>query len=175
MSRRPISLSPDLKNLEDEGYELEIRAQHLLVNHIPFRNAHGQVAYGTLVSGLELAGDVTVRPQDHRAWFVGGIPYGPDGRKLDRIINNESAEQLAPDLVSNCMFSTKPLDGQGYRDYHHKVVTHVSLISAAAKLLDESATATTFPVILDEDDDSVFTYIDTASSRAGITTATEKL
>jgi hypothetical protein len=175
MSRRPISLSPDLKNLEDEGYELEIRAQQLLVHHVPFRNAQGQVAYGTLVSGLELAGDVTVRPQDHRAWFAGGIPYGLDGRKLDRIINNESAEQLAPDLVSSCMFSTKPLDGQGYRDYHHKVVTHVSLISAAAKLLDESATATTFPVILDEDDDSVFNYIDTASSRAGITAAAEKL
>lgn len=175
MSRRPISLSPDLKKLEDEGYELEIRSQQLLVHHIPFRNADGKVANGTLVSGLELAGDVTVRPQDHRAWFVGGIPYGPDGSKLSRIINNELVEQLAPDLVSSCMFSTKPLDGRGFRDYHHKVVTHVSLIAAAAKLLDESATATTFPVILDEDDDSVFNYIDTASSRAGVTAATEKL
>jgi hypothetical protein len=154
---------------------MQPRAQQLLVHHVPFRNSSGQVAYGTLVSRLELAGDVTVRPQDHRAWFVGGIPHGADGRKLSMIINNESAEQHAPDLTSSCMFSTKPLDGRGYRDYHHKVVTHVSLISAAAKLLDESATATTFPVILGEDDDSVFNYIDTASSRAGITTAAEKL
>lgn len=174
MSRRLISLSPDLHKLQDEGYELEISSSHLLIHHVPFRNSEGAVAYGTLVSGLELAGDVTVRPQDHRAWFVGGIPYGADGRKLSRIINNESQEQLAAGLVSSCMFSTKPLDGRGYRDYHHKVVTHISLISPAAKLLNESATATTFPVI-DDDEDSVFNYIDTASSRAGITAATEKL
>jgi Domain of unknown function (DUF6791)/ThiF family len=175
MSLRLISRSPDLQKLQDEGYELEISSSHLLVHHVPFRNQEGAVAYGTLVSGLELAGDVTVRPQDHRAWFVGGIPHGADGRKLRRIINNESKEQLAAGLVSSCMFSTKPLDGRGYRDYRHKMVTHISLISAAAKVLDERVTAKTFPVIIDDDEDSVFNYIDTASSRAGISAATEKL
>jgi hypothetical protein len=175
MSRRPISRSDDLRKLQDEGYDLEIRSSYLLVKHVPFRDAAGGVSYGTLMSGLELAGDLTVQPHDHRAWFVGGVPHGSDGGKLSRIINNDSHENLAPGIVTDCMFSTKPLDGRGYRDYHHKVVTHVSLISTPAKLIEPKVTATTFPVIVDDDDESVFHYVDTASSRAGIVVAAERL
>ena len=175
MSRRLISRSDDLRKLQGEGYDLEIRSSYLLIKHVPFRDAAGGVSYGTLVSGLELAGDLTMQPQDHRAWFAGGVPHGRDGAKLSRIINNESHENLAPGIVTACMFSTKPIDGRGYRDYHHKIVTHVSLISAPAKLIEPEATATTFPVIVDDDDESVFHYVDTASSRAGIVVAAEKL
>ena len=175
MSQQLISRSPDLKRLQDEGYDIEIRASHLLVKHVPYRNAGDEVAYGVLVSGLDLAGDVTVTPCDHRAWFVGGIPHGRDGQKLARIINSEGHTTHLEGLVSDCTFSSKPTDGQGYRDYHHKMTTYVSMISAPARQLDASVTATTYPVIADDDEDSVFKYIDTATSRAGIAVATEKL
>lgn len=35
MSKKPISLSGDLTRLRNEGYDLDIRADHLLVNDVP--------------------------------------------------------------------------------------------------------------------------------------------
>ncbi|HCG01745.1 MAG TPA: hypothetical protein DEV93_14530 [Chloroflexi bacterium] len=175
MSRRLISRSPDLKRLEDEGYEVAVRGAHLLLSHVPFRNADGVVAYGTLVSTLELAGDTTVKPGDHVAHFIGGVPHGTDGSPLSKILHTVGEQTLATDLASDCSFSSKPLGGAGYADYHQKMTTYVRMISEPAHALDSKATACTFPVIRDEEEESVFNYIDTASSRAGIAALTDKL
>lgn len=175
MSRRLISRSPDLKRLEDEGYEVAIRGSYLVVGHVPYRTTAGEVAYGTLVSTLELAGDATVKPGDHVAHFMGGVPHGTDGAPLSRILHSVGQQSLAADLVSDCSFSSKPADGRGYADYYDKVTTYVRMISQPARALDSEATARTFPVIRDEADESVFNYTDTASSRAGIAALTEKL
>ncbi len=175
MSRRLISRSPDLKRLEDEGYEVAVRGSHLLVDHVPYRTAAGEVAFGALVSTLELAGDATVKPGDHVAHFIGGVPHGADGAALSRILHSVGQQSLAADLVSDCSFSSKPADGRGYADYYDKVTTYIRMISQPARTLDSEATARTFPLIRDEAEESVFKYMDTASSRAGITALTEKL
>src|SRR5689334_6814429 len=117
MSRRLISRSADLKRLQDEGYEVRVYGSHLFVGHVPYRNASGDVAYGTLVSTLELAGDTTVKPSDHVAHFIGGVPYGPEGRPLAKILHTVGRQTLAGDLSSDCSFSSKPLGGAGYADY----------------------------------------------------------
>jgi ThiF family len=174
MSQPLISRSPALKRLQDEGYELQIRSAHLLVGHVPFRAADGQVAYGTLISTLDLQDDVAVKPQDHVAHFVGGIPHDADGTKFTRIINSETPRTLFDGVTTSCSFSSKP-GGAGYDDYHHKMTTYVRILSAPARMIDPSVTATTFPVITDDAETSVFHYLDTASSRAGITALTEKL
>jgi hypothetical protein len=175
MSRRLINRSPDLKRLENEGYEVTVLGSHLVVGHVPYRTAAGEVAYGTLISTLELAGDATVTPGDHVAHFMGGIPHGADGAPLSRILHSVGQQSLAVDLVSDCSFSSKPADGQGYADYYDKMTTYVRMISQPARALDSEATARTFPVIRDDKEESVFNYIDTASSRAGIAALTEKL
>ena len=60
-------------------------------------------------------------------------------------------------------------------DYYHKMTTYVGLISGPAHSLDPEATAHTYPLIEDDDDESVFEYLDTASSRAGIVAIADKL
>jgi len=70
-------------------------------------------------------------------------------------------------------FSSKPADG--YRDYHHKMTTYADMLSSPAAALDPTATAKSFRVIQAEDPESVFEYIDTASSRAGIYAVSQKL
>lgn len=175
MSQRPISRSPDLKRLQDEGYEVAVRGSHLLVGHVPYRDAEGCVAYGTLVSTLELQNDVTVKPQDHVAHFLGGIPHGRDGNKLSKIINVENPQALFGEVTSACSFSSKPIGGLGYSDYHEKMTTYVRMISEPARALKPEAKARTFPVVRGEEEASVFNYIDTASSRAGIGALTERL
>jgi hypothetical protein len=67
MSHRLISHSPDLKRLRDEGYFVQIQGGLLLLREIPYVNAQRQVRTGTLISTLNLAGDVTQYAQDHVA------------------------------------------------------------------------------------------------------------
>lgn len=172
MSHRLISLSADLRQLRDEGYEVEIRSGHLLIGHVPFLNSAGEVAYGTLVSTLALAGDVTEVPNDHVARFAGGIPCGAD---LAKAIIDQSPYTSVDGMPTSCTFSRKPLNGQPYRDYHHKMTTYIAIISRPALEKDPKATARTFRVMPDEDPGSVFMYVDTATSRAGIDAAASKL
>ena len=63
MSHTLIDRSPDLKRLEEEGYEIEVRSDHLLLKHIPYVANDGSIKHGTLVSELTLAGDVTTKPE----------------------------------------------------------------------------------------------------------------
>ena len=174
MSRRPISHSADLTRLQNEGYELDVRDGHLLVAHVPFRSSSGEVGYGTLVSVLELQNDTTAKPSDHVAYFIGGIPHGTDGKPMSKILHSPGPQMLAAGIESTCSFSSKPLSG-AYRDYYDKVTTYIRLISAPARALDATVTAQTYPVVRDSEESSVFHYIDTASSRAGITALGERL
>jgi hypothetical protein len=70
-------------------------------------------------------------------------------------------------------FSSKP--SAGYPDYYEKITTYVGLLGAPAHAIDASATAMTFRVVESTDEDSIFKYADTASSRAGISAVTAKL
>lgn len=67
MSNSPINLSSDLSRLKAEGYELEIVADHLVVRNVPYVNASKQIRRGSLVSVLDLAGNITMppNPRDH--------------------------------------------------------------------------------------------------------------
>lgn len=111
MSRQLVSRSPDLKRLEDEGYDLSIRENHLLVK-VPYVNAQREVALGTLVSELTLSGDATATPNTHVAFFIGAIegdiPCDSDGRELQDLINERRAFDLGGGLVASCSFSHKP-------------------------------------------------------------------
>ena len=55
------------------------------------------------------------------------------------------------------------------------MTTYVAELSAAAQKIDPRLTAQTYPVVELEEEDSVFQYMDTASSRAGISSITKKL
>jgi hypothetical protein len=55
------------------------------------------------------------------------------------------------------------------------VTTYVRILSGPAQTLDSEATAQTFRAIEETEDGPVFNYLDTASSRAGIASLTEKL
>lgn len=174
MSQHLISASHDLQQLQHEGYELEIRPSgHLIVGHVPYVTESAEVTYGALISSLEMAGDATVRPKDHVAFFAGGVPCDRDGRPLDQIINQVGHQQLAPDLAADASFSSKPPDG--YADYFQKMTTYIKLVSGPAQALDATATAQTYRVIEPGDVPSVFRYLDTAAGRAGVADLSARL
>ena len=173
MSHSLISRSSDLKRLEDEGYEMEVRSGHLILYHIPYVSVGGVIKYGSLVSDLSLAGDTTTRPNTHVVMFVGEMPCDAKGHALTQIHHSSHRQELAEGLVVDHSFSSKP--PEGYSDYYHKMTTYEAIISGPAESIDPGVTARTFAVIEAHGEDSVFRYIDTASSRAGIGSITEKL
>ena len=173
MSRTLISLSTDLKRLDDDGYEIEVRGGYVLVKHVPYVAEDRDIRYGILISTLALAGDVTTKPDSHTVWFMGSIPCDQNGHSLEASLVAGHRQELDNGLVADYLFSRKP--AAGYSDYYHKMTTYEEFISKYAKLIDASATARTFAVIETQDDDSPFNYIDTASSRAQIVPATRKL
>lgn len=173
MLQQLINLSPDLKRLRDEGFDIEIKAGHLLVKDVPYVNANKEIKRGILVSKLTLAGDITTRPDNHQAYFIGEHPCNQDGTEISQIKHSSGQIQLG-DVVANHSFSAKPTSGY-YEDFYHKVTTYVAILSGRAKEIDSSATAKTFPVVEPGEEESVFNYIDTSSSRAEINAVTRKL
>ena len=171
MSPSPISRSPDLRALADDGYDIDIVSGHLVVRDVPYVNPDGQVKRGILVSTLDLAGDVTTRPGTHVVMFAGEYPCDRNGRQLAKIKCGGERKVISEGLVVEYSFSSKPADG--YRDYHHKMTTYAAIISGPAEAIDPGATPR--PRRVTEAGDSVFKYVDTASSRAGIVAASGKL
>lgn len=177
MSRRPIARSPDLSRLLAEGYDIAIRAGHLVVSRIPYVTAaKAAVAYGTLITRLNLQDDKTKAPDDHTILFAGQYPCDKDGRPIEGIRNTSQPVKIAEGLVADHRFSAKPQPKGNYDNYYDKIVTYAGILSGPAMALD----ATVLPnpgafVPAAEDDDFVFKYLDTASPRAEITAATAKV
>jgi ThiF family len=173
MSQELINRNPDLKRLRDEGYEVEIRATYLLVHNVPYLNSRREICRGTLISTLQLAGDRTVNPSDHIALFTGEHPCNKDGSEISQIKHTSQNQTLAPDLVAKHSFSNKPANG--YSNYYDKMTRYAQIISAPAESLDPGISARTYKVIESYGEESVFHYLDTASSRAGIKAIADKL
>jgi tRNA A37 threonylcarbamoyladenosine dehydratase len=173
MSQKLINRNADLKRLRDEGYELEIRQGYILIHSIPYVNGNREVKLGTLISELTLSGDITVKPKTHVIYFEGEFPCSQDGVPIQQIRHNSGKKVLADGICANHSFSNKP--STGYKDYHAKITQYIRIISHPANALDSDADPRTFKPIEARPDESVFKYVDTASSRAGIQAISEKL
>lgn len=176
MSQQLISHNADLQRLRNDGYDIQVKAKgaYLVMRGVPYVNSRREVKRGTLVSELSLAGDVTIKPGNHVIYWAGEYPCNADGTEINKIRHQSQVKELDRDLVVQHSFSSRP--EAGYSDHHDKMVTYAAILSGPAHQIDPAATAQTFPLIEPEDDeDCVFNYCDTASSRAEITTVTRKL
>lgn len=176
MSHRPIARSADLSRLLADGYAVAVRGGHLVVAGIPYVTAARQVAYGTLVTALQLQNDVTVAPSDHTLFFAGEYPCDKHGKPIEGIRNSSQRQELVKGLFVDHRFSAKPQPTGRYDDYHHKITTYAAVISAPAQEIDPSVCPNPGGFVAAEDeDDAVFKYLDTASPRAEITAITAKI
>lgn len=174
MSERVINLNPDLKRLQDEGYELEVRAGCAIVHSVPYLDEHGNVQLGTLVSPLELNGDLvryTKNACKHIMYFQGTMPHRKNGEPLNGVLLNHNKCTLA-DVPTDMSFSNKP-DGD-YNDYYEKFTRYIQILSSEAQAVNPTITAATFKKIVSSDS-SVFNYVDTNASRAAISDIADKL
>jgi len=172
MSQKPISLSPDLKRLRDEGYFIQIVGGFLVMREVPYVNAAKQVHRGTLISSLTMAGDVTRTPDTHVVYLDGDFPCTADGQPIHQIAHQSGTISLGNGMTAKHSFSSKP--ATGYTDYYHKMTTYAALLSGPAAQIQSDASPRVFRVPEDEEH-SVFNYTETASARVGIGALTERL
>ena len=167
-----INRSLDLKQLVDEGFEIEVKGGHLIVHHIPYINSSREIKYGTLITSLSLNNDVTIKPDTHVMGFMGEHPCNKDGSIISAIHHSSPNQKVVDGYVMNHTFSNKPPNG--YDNYYHKVTRYAEIISAPAKSLDKTVTAQTFKVLECSEGESMFLYTDSNSSRANISQLNEK-
>ena len=178
MSQKLVSLNEDLSRLRSDGYDIAVgKSGHLLVKNVPCVNSAKEVKRGVIVMDLDLAGNTTTAPQSHVVFFVGEYPCNIDGSQLPGVSPNTN-QSLGEGLTPNHQISRKPTVGPNpgkYRDYYEKVTTYVAIICGPAQALDATATAMTHPVVVPDEGESVFNYLDTAATKAGIVIANSKL
>ncbi len=173
MLHKLINRSPDLKKLADEGYGLDFKNGYLLVHEIPYVNTERRTLRGTLVLKLDLADNKTVQPENHEAYFMGEIPCDKDGNPLV-IINNSKPQNLSDSLVINHHFSARPPEGR-YADYYDKVTRYAIILYSPAQVIEPGITPKTFRPIVPDDEESIFNYLDSNSTRADIVQVSQKL
>jgi molybdopterin/thiamine biosynthesis adenylyltransferase len=177
MSHRLIAHSPDLLTLRNNGFHLEVRNGYLLIKDVPYVTASQAVREdGVLISGFETevvdGREVVKKPNGHVAYWIGEHPCHASGAKIRSFENPSDPTDLGNGLKVNFTFSACA----DYRDYVHKMQAYLGWIVGEAQKIRPEVTAQTFPVYAtDEEDDDVFHYIDTASSRVHVGADNEKL
>ncbi|QKS30232.1 MAG: ThiF family adenylyltransferase [Candidatus Accumulibacter similis] len=174
MSRALFSLNPDLARLRSEGYFMRIQGSFLVMLEVPYVDAQRQVRFGTLVSTLDLAGDRTRKPETHVMNWDGDFPCNADGTPLQGISHAAPNTDLGHGLTARYSFSSKPSD-LGYADYYAKMATYATIVSGPAAVLQPGISPRVLRSGEEENEASVFNYLDTASSRAGIGALASKL
>ncbi len=170
MSAAVLDHSPDLKRLQNEGYEIEINNSHCIIHNVPYLDEKLNIQKGILVSSIVVVGDTTKYNGDHVIYFHGSMPYSNTGENLAAIVNSPCNKEMAGVYV-NYMFSNKP--AQGYKDYYDKITNYVNILTNEAQVIDASATAKTFKRVVSVSED-VLQYSDTNSHRAVINHYTDK-
>ena len=177
MSHRLIARSNDLLALRNAGLHLEVRNGYLLIKGIPYVTASREVREnGVLVAKLDTevvdGHERTRKPTDHVAYWNGEHPCHANGAKIRSFENGSAPQDFGKGVKVDFTFSAKA----DYRDYQQKMQAYLGWIVGEAKKIRPEVKAETYPVYAtDDDDDDVFHYIDTASSRVHIGADNEKL
>lgn len=171
MSEKPINLRLDLKKLQDEGYSIELKKGYLILRGVKYVTSQGQIAEAEIISEFDGNLEQATKPSCHQVWFSGEFPCGKDGKPIEALRHSDQEQTLFDGMRIKHRFSCKPPGG--YSDYYAKLTRYNEIVNNPALSIDSSATSKSFNPIVNEEDE-VFIYADTASSRYGITALAEK-
>lgn len=167
-----VNHNPDLQQIINEGYEVEISNSDLIIHNIPYVNDKKQIRYGSIISHSKITG-FTLTPNDHQVLWTGEYPCDHNGSQMTSLVGGTNNEKIREGLVATHSFSQKPPGGYG--NHFQKIESYVHLLEDQARVIDSAVTAKKFKPIKLTEQESVFNYFDTASSRAGIMSINEKL
>ncbi|MET4424253.1 ThiF family adenylyltransferase [Bradyrhizobium sp. RT3a] len=174
MSHKLIDHNDDLRQLREDGYNIDIDSGYLIVRDVPYVNKERKILRGILAMVVDEIDGVTQRPSDHTIKFGGESPCTSDGQPLNNTALSEAKIRISERVSVHYQFSNKPTQGH-YQNFRQKVISYVGLLLAHARMIDPDVTARTYEVAKPHDEDSPFAYADAASARAEINMITKKL
>ena len=140
--RALASHNPFVKELEDDGYDVDFVNGYLVIYGLPYLDKDGALKHGDWISPVDLKDWVIDTPSTHQAWFRGGRPHDRNGRQLGLGIA-ENKVTVSGDFVAGYSFSFKLLEsGQArqYLSFEEKVRTYLHAITAPAMAAYPEAT-----------------------------------
>lgn len=159
--------SPDVAHLVSDGFSVRVTDKYLIVSDIPYLIDDGTVKTdGMIASALERDSEGRAkRPHDHTVNFFGEKPPCDNaGRPLDIRAGDGS---FMIDGRKALIYCSRHKRGGEYADFYEKMTSYVSFISAPVRMVDDKATARLNSPPIDETEDSVFVYGDSATPRNG--------
>lgn len=181
MSLRQIAPDAALATLQSEGFNVEVRDQHILLHDVPYVSASRQLERGTLVCTYLHNGTSVIPPDNHQVWWTGEYPCFANGSTIEALRNEDGARDLFPGCHIKHRFSNKPDGYSNFPDHYTKLTHYAMLIQAQARALDSSVDArcnqpvSSLPPESNEVASSPFVYLDSASARASIQTVSARL
>jgi hypothetical protein len=156
----------DIAKLLEKGYALGWDSGYLIVRDIPYLDKDLQLQTGAFIMKVEPVDEHRIRMSDHTLLFCGSHPHELNGDPIAHLGGGATSLPLtSDDLTVQRSFSHKPPDG--YKDFLEKIETYVTVISGPA-INKYGANPLTYNV-KETNEDSLFNYIDSLSSRAEIT------
>jgi hypothetical protein len=177
VSQRLVSRNWDLNQLRADGYDVSFKLPaHLLVRDVPYVTPDKKVKRGILVAELgNVAGDTLAAPANHVVFFVGECPCDADCTTLPGVTPlNPPNTVLGEGLTLSYQISRAPRT-KPFPDFHAKMTALINIVSGPAMERQPGVTARTEPVVVPDEGESVFKYLDTSPTKAGIIAANKKL
>lgn len=177
MFHKLVSHNDDLRRLVEKGYAVAFDSNCLVVRDIPYLDHNRELRIGAIVAKLEFIDNERVKQTDHQIFFAGSVPHGLDGSPIPNL--GGGAAQIAlseasKDVVVERSFSNKPKATGAFQDFFEKIESYVGIISGPAIAL-HGANPYTFRAVKEVvEEDSVFKFHDTLTSRAEITDLSAK-
>ena len=131
-SIQQLNRSDDLRRLRDENYDVTFVNSHLILRNVPYLTADRKINRGILVvAKLNMAGEVTAKPQNHEMVWVGELPQDLRGQNLS--LGARAADrEIAKDLIGKFQFSFKIKRDEQYVDYYEMFTTYYNCIAGPA-------------------------------------------
>lgn len=176
MSAKPIDLDSGLERLVDEGYQVDVKEQHVLLYGVPYVTSDGVIGTGILVCPYVKSVGTVQPPDNHQVWWTEEYPCFASGKPIEQIRNEDGIRELFPGCSIRHRFSNKPDGATGFNDHYSKLVHYVALIQAQAKAIDPNVDARSERrEVQEHNEPSPFAYSDSASARAEIQATSNRL
>lgn len=173
MSTQLLDHNPDLLKLKNEGYDIRIIENNIIIFGIPYVTEKKLIEFGAIFCSYNLCANNIVSLLDHTMYFTGSYPCNKNGDRLKTFVHSEVSVKLTTEIIGKYYFSSKPND-RNYIDFYEKFCRYIELLSHHAILIDPSVKASFFDYEFYENQD-IFYYPDTSSARAQITNISKKL
>lgn len=176
MYQRLVNHNDDIKRLVEKGYAIGFDSNYLVIRDIPYLDQQLQLKIGAFVAKLVFIDQNKVIQDDHQVYFAGSVPYDLDGKPIPNLGGgpvNLPLSENSKDVIVERSFSNKPRSTGRFLDFFEKIESYVTIISGPA-MEKYNVNPYTYRIVEQTQEDSVFKFQDTLTSRAEISDLSAK-